>query len=837
METDLYIEKNRPDDDLFSRLRRQGIAHIQDLSGSEWTDYNIHDPGVTILEQLCYGLTELVYKAGFSVEDLLAAHDGTLDYETLALFPPEQILPNQALTCRDYMKYLFDAVPDIANIWVKPDRKAREDGLYHISVRFRKTPGRQQEAALLQQMRQYYAAARNLCEDIGGITVLQSKSLILHTRVEVVGSRHPELILAKIYNDCQAHITPTILYREIHRDEADTPPDRLLVGPLLKHGVVDDEDVPDPLQVLDIPALARIIRAVEGVEAVLDIFLEDAQTGEIYDTLVLRESPDTILTLHIPELEEEVQVTLVKKGRLVPISLGAALDHFQRLTTHHRDIGHSRDELKFLEELPKGRFRHPGQYRSVQELFPYIYGINHFGVPKSYPEKTKAAAKQLKGYLLLFEQIIANISQDIEMLPRLFSRDKTLDQSYFSKIIDDSCGPDLEALYGAGRDRTARALEGITRRHDRFVDRRSRLLDYLLAVYGEKFTQNSLAQFNYYYPGPLFSRYLLSVKLRFLEHLPRLNRKRGSGHDYTRPSWNTDNIAGLKHKVSLLLGFETHEQRSLTLAFTRHGLELISDDEFRELNQGTFEIQFVEPRDIQRRMHARFREVPYLRTRARISRDEIHPLIKQTLFMKNNLFNKSSLTFGMDLANFRIGSFTGQTWQVIFRPYSGARWCYLASFRKRHTAIRSANNVCRFIRRLNIMSEGLHIVEHILLRPGILPDSNDLEVPEGFFSSRLSVIFPAWTPRCDNRQFRYLAEETVRLNAPAHLAIDFYWLEFRQMLEFEIRFHDWLENSAPPGTFTDGEGEEDRDETGFLAQRLLEFLISLKQPEKTPIFL
>jgi len=37
----------------FSSLREQGIALIQRLAGTTWTEYNAHDPGVSILEQFC----------------------------------------------------------------------------------------------------------------------------------------------------------------------------------------------------------------------------------------------------------------------------------------------------------------------------------------------------------------------------------------------------------------------------------------------------------------------------------------------------------------------------------------------------------------------------------------------------------------------------------------------------------------------------------------------------------------------------------------------------------------------------------------------------------------
>ena len=45
----------------YEKLHLEGIDHIQKLSGKQWTDYNFHDPGITILEQICYALTDLGY--------------------------------------------------------------------------------------------------------------------------------------------------------------------------------------------------------------------------------------------------------------------------------------------------------------------------------------------------------------------------------------------------------------------------------------------------------------------------------------------------------------------------------------------------------------------------------------------------------------------------------------------------------------------------------------------------------------------------------------------------------------------------------------------------------
>jgi hypothetical protein len=43
----------------YEALRAEGMRLLGRLAGAQWTDFNAHDPGVTILEQLCYAITDL----------------------------------------------------------------------------------------------------------------------------------------------------------------------------------------------------------------------------------------------------------------------------------------------------------------------------------------------------------------------------------------------------------------------------------------------------------------------------------------------------------------------------------------------------------------------------------------------------------------------------------------------------------------------------------------------------------------------------------------------------------------------------------------------------------
>ena len=46
-------------------LRQEGLKYIEALASDIWTDYNSHDPGITILEMLCYAITDLGLRTNF----------------------------------------------------------------------------------------------------------------------------------------------------------------------------------------------------------------------------------------------------------------------------------------------------------------------------------------------------------------------------------------------------------------------------------------------------------------------------------------------------------------------------------------------------------------------------------------------------------------------------------------------------------------------------------------------------------------------------------------------------------------------------------------------------
>ena len=111
MEESLTISKKLPalKSMQYKTLRELGLEHIKELAGKIWTDYNTHDPGVTILEVLSYVITDLGYRVNYPIIDILAQNTNDPEYaEIKNFYTAGQILPNCPVTVNDFRKLMMD---------------------------------------------------------------------------------------------------------------------------------------------------------------------------------------------------------------------------------------------------------------------------------------------------------------------------------------------------------------------------------------------------------------------------------------------------------------------------------------------------------------------------------------------------------------------------------------------------------------------------------------------------------------------------------------------------------------------------------------------------------
>jgi hypothetical protein len=105
--------------------------------------------------------------------------------------------------------------------------------------------------------------------------------------------------------------------------------------------------------------------------------------------------------------------------------------------------------------------------------------------------------------------------------------------------------------------------------------------------------------------------------------------------------------------------------------------------------------------------------------------------------------------------------------------------------------------------------EGMHLVEHILLRPVKEGLISVTDVDEGYFglckldedcdcpitdhySFRITIAIPYWPDRFRNMSFRAYAEKLIRYETPAHIMAKICWISFDDMLELEKLYLQWV---------------------------------------------
>ncbi len=110
----------KPAEDYY-RLRREGIGFIAQMGSHLWTDYNTHDPGITILEALCYAITDLSHRTSWEIKDILSpatpSKNKSEPFPNQAFFPAREILTVNPSTPDDFRRLLID-LDGVRNAWI-----------------------------------------------------------------------------------------------------------------------------------------------------------------------------------------------------------------------------------------------------------------------------------------------------------------------------------------------------------------------------------------------------------------------------------------------------------------------------------------------------------------------------------------------------------------------------------------------------------------------------------------------------------------------------------------------------------------------------------------------
>ena len=812
-------------------LFNEGLAEVRRLSSALWTDHNTHDPGITTLELLCYALTELSYRHSLPIEDRLAGDtDGCAQF-----FAPRAVLPNRALTELDWRKWLID-LPGVKNAWIevvsdvllyadlrrkelhqtRPDHDQYQDvplaGLYRVRVEFMDSVNTEVERnGVLAAVRRALESARNLCEDFIDVRAVRAEYFEVCAELELTPDADVTEVAAQLLFDIGQVLAPPVP----HHDLATLLARGLTLadafdGPLLENGFVDDADLlasalPTEIHLSDVIGVAM---DVPGLRSVRSLTINPLKRTDEDDEDATDADPTEVVADPVPVpnawrvevLRGRLPRLSLKQGRLVFRKRGLAVQGWNiadmpgpvaaRLAAL-REVARLAVETPMGTTTPAprlGQSRPLAAWDSVQRDFPALYGIGEAGLSQRATPQRLAQVLQFKGFLLLFDQLMADqlalLSQarlrlsvaptELQNVVDRFGPAATAAPHVLASQLVDSV-VDAAKLYPAGATPQT-LLDAMESPADAAI-RQHRLLDHLLARIAEDFSDYSGAMASAFHT--LTGR-LIGDKARFLADAAEVTMHR-AGAMRQRPAtaneiWNTDNVSGLERRLAALLGIAD---------FSRRDLGLVSYDTYNEIDhvpdsatEYRFRVRHNVTHNILLSSSTRY-------PTPEAARAEMILAIERGQRPEGY----QRLTDSKGRPYFNIVDAGGE---VLAR-----RIRYFANSAEMEAAI--AELMTYLLGRYG--GEGLYVVEHLLLRP--LQDSDPLFsvcadpscedcLDVDPYSYRLQIILPAYAGRFQDHGFRQFVEHTVRREVPAHILPTVCWISPDHMSQFQAAWRDWL---------------------------------------------
>ena len=656
----------------YNFLRREGIKHIEKLSGNIWTDYNTHDPGITLLEALCYAITDLTYRTKFDIKDLLAPANLTSDSWKNIFYTARQILPCNPVTLNDFRKIMIDIV-GVRNAWITISKDCEVpvyinyinveqsltkwadanyilteelkndinllplcegthsiktrlgfapvgdkskiielNGLYKIIIEFEedvieKKHNEDVRQKVLHQLHRH----RSLCEDYLSVTAAEYKDFNLAMEVVLKEDADADMVLAQICFRIQKYFTPNHKFYSLEELlEKGNYAEDIFEGPFLRHGFILDAELEKTDFFRDM-RLSDIINQVADIDGIIalskfkvndNLFPDDTTTTadeppfdkddpcsneQYFDEWIAGMKNDKLIgRLNIVDLAEQVNaadkkgiapikdyiapVKLFKSGNRVIINVDRftkLLKDLKALDRNNKLQGHSIDF-----PVPAGENMELQDFYPVQYSLPQTYKVGEDGLPMKEGNSRLVQALQLKGYLAVFEQLFVNYLARLNNINQIFSFNEIQVTDFITKIIDkdDSVPSGLkEKIAGylhiyVDSKRYIDEVQNITGSKTLFESRRSKTLDHLLARFSEQFQEYDLMM-KYLYPKDYLTR-VIKNKTDFLADYPCIGSNRAKAYNYKLKEEGEDfpgdkdeelishNISGLEQRIGRLIG-------------------------------------------------------------------------------------------------------------------------------------------------------------------------------------------------------------------------------------------------------------------------------------------
>ncbi|WP_430408830.1 hypothetical protein [Kordia sp.] len=787
-------------DDLdFQFLRDAGQQYIEDLSRKLWTDYNIHDPGITIMELLCYAITDLGLRIDQPIENLVASADDNFAKMHEQFKSAKNILTCKPVTVIDYRKLFID-IKGVRNCWLaihdlklyaecnseapkvsftrfeKSEYRTKPfniKGLYTILVDFEEGSAFVEEEIIAKIFTKYHDN-RNLCEDLVDVKKIPKQCIRVCAEIQLENDADEELIDAKIQWEVGQYLSPSVKVNTLtEMIDSGLSSDQIFEGPVLENGFLTTEELQKSELRKDVRLsdIMNIIMKIDGIKLIENISIDncppktEGEEGDCNQNITAKSDPWIICVAenHLPILCD--QSTLKYKKGFLPIGVNRELVE-ENLAILKAEA--KANQEKSFDDLPMPLGVHNDiKYQTVQHHLPENYGISNYGLSNTVSDERKVKAKQLQGYLLFFDQILSTYFSHLEHVKTLLAADEDLQQTYFFKAVEGINGIDtLLKDFPEYKEN----VENIIDKLEDFNARRNDLLDHLIARFAEVFEDYTNTMYK------LFGRSknsvdnnIINTKNRFIKEYDIISSERGLAFNYRKnKQWNTTNVSGFQKRIALLSGLDDYTRR-----------DLFNDNITIETLKRDTESEGVH---IEYRWKIKSDSMIYLSSQKdflskQSAINELLIVLKLATNRENFVLRKTktpSERYYLALLNEKD--------EVIGRQYNHY-------YDTKEEATQKRLETILFIENL-LFDESFYLIENILTLPYKRKEINDLndclplcidekclgcsEVDP--FSYQVTIIFPGYTARFSNIDFRIFMEDLIRRELPAHILPRICWV-------------------------------------------------------------
>lgn len=761
-DSQMYISR-QPEDELYADLQKRTLDELQNLSGNVWTDYNPHDPGVTIADIANYALTELAYKLGFDLEDYLTDNNGRYPVEKYGLFTDNEVYPVSAVTEDDYRKLILAHFPVIENVKVETDC---EQGIYHFRLRlspFFKGPD------ITERVRRFFHKHRNLCENVGEVTIEEPKNLLFSADMEIESEADATDVLVQVFYTTMQYLAGSVKIEPKPQEGfAVLPPEEWYDGPVGDFRVVIPEQKDTETE------LYHILTGIDGVKGFKTCFFyEDTPDGVCdyrrkndFKGVYKLDIPNDLSLIKVRKGNEEVAIDSDRfKEKLRAMYFTKSTSRI-RFFMQERD-GRDGDLVQTLldDTMREAEYRDVYEHYPIENDLPRCYRTNEGDFTRKMPDAEKAQIRNFGSYLEMFDLVMERGLKGLDNVKALLSLRELSANTTKSKTL-------------------SRQRLTMRKNNDRFRDIaevKYRYLDFIDSLYGVDSDQKWMREFGGY--GETADDYLLR-RMKFLRALPELTRDRFRAADIMEGR-SVGNVAVVKRYISLLLGLHNNELVSVGNILPSHNLILMGEGQ-----KGKHLRDRLNSMLIDEKMLNEDAVIPIEPDEPPTTEDEklakYEELRRDMPIFNTNLISGGLFRGGINLNSYKLVRLERE-YLLVFRNEEDDEWMNLGRSDNRVKLNGWANTLRRYLQELNSLCEAVYVIEKSLFDPA-----------EPF---TVAMVFTGWTARTHSPRFRDVCMQLVRSMLPAHLKMETYWLNAPQMQYFEECYHRWrdgLDGSNSP---------------------------------------